>query len=164
MAPPKKTIEQYEAEAEQAGECLIHPAARAARKVYQLRHGTIDNPKLAVCHTCDNPKCIEDKHHWLGSWGDNVRDAVAKGRHSCFKNCAKKGEGFRGGSHSDTTKKKIGQASKRLWASYTNEERAKRVEHLLGNTNSVGKKHNEAFKEKQRANASKRARISGRFI
>lgn len=83
MAPLSKTVSQYESEAEVVGDCLIHESAGAARKVYIRRHGNIPSD-VAVCHTCDNPKCILDAHHFIGSWKDNVRDAVIKGRHSCF--------------------------------------------------------------------------------
>ena len=81
-----KPLEVYEAEAkwDLDGVCLIHPTHGVARRVYQLRHGQLLT-KQYVCHHCDNPFCIRDDHHFLGSCGDNVRDAVAKGRHSCCK-------------------------------------------------------------------------------
>jgi len=33
-----------------------------------------------VLHTCDNPKCQNPKHHFVGTSKDNVLDMVAKGR------------------------------------------------------------------------------------
>lgn len=118
MSPPRKTLAQYEAEATATPEgCLLHPSAGAARKVYVLRHGALPS-NIAVCHRCDTPTCIADAHHFPGTWADNVRDAVAKGRHSCFKNGAKKGEmrpGF-GKLRDPAANAKISEGLRRAWA------------------------------------------------
>lgn len=49
------------------------------RLAYQLATG--DDPgDLFVCHSCDNKRCCNPAHLFLGTNGDNQRDASAKGR------------------------------------------------------------------------------------
>jgi len=53
---------------------------RAAHKVaWELTHGEIPNG-LWVLHTCDNAKCVNPNHLYLGTSADNVRDRVERDR------------------------------------------------------------------------------------
>ena len=51
----------------------------ASRVSYILYKGT-DPGDLFVCHTCDNPKCVNPDHLFLGTNQDNVEDRKRKGR------------------------------------------------------------------------------------
>jgi len=48
-------------------------------RAWVLAHGPVP-PGMVVCHACDVPLCVNVDHLWLGTQGDNVRDAIAKGR------------------------------------------------------------------------------------
>lgn len=53
----------------------------AHRAAYLLANGVLSDG-LKVCHSCDNPLCINPRHLFLGTQGDNVRDCKQKGRNN----------------------------------------------------------------------------------
>lgn len=55
---------------------------RVHRTIYQVFHGVKLDSKTAVCHSCDERRCIEITHLWRGTWQDNLRDCAAKNRHT----------------------------------------------------------------------------------
>lgn len=49
------------------------------RFVFESHNGEI--PKgMMICHKCDNPKCVNIHHLFMGTCKDNVQDCVRKGR------------------------------------------------------------------------------------
>jgi hypothetical protein len=52
----------------------------AHRIGYELFNGMINDKKTLCCHICDNRKCCNPNHIFLGSNRDNILDAVKKRR------------------------------------------------------------------------------------
>ena len=52
---------------------------RIHRLVWTKAYGEIP-AGMSICHSCDNPACVNIQHLWLGSDADNVHDRDRKGR------------------------------------------------------------------------------------
>jgi hypothetical protein len=53
---------------------------RATHVAWELSTGGPVPDGKMMCHTCDNPRCVNPAHLFPGTMSDNIKDAVAKGR------------------------------------------------------------------------------------
>ena len=94
-------LKRFWSKVDQSGDCWLWTSGRRNRKGYgsfklggkagrnYLAHHisyaiTKGEPgDEAVCHSCDNDRCVNPDHLWTGTNLDNIQDRVIKGRSFC---------------------------------------------------------------------------------
>lgn len=59
---------------------LNNRAMAASRASWIIHNGPITVPKLVVRHTCDNPRCVNPGHLIIGTYRQNSKDCIERGR------------------------------------------------------------------------------------
>lgn len=122
-------IAKLEAAEGPSRECVIWPRAKdnkgrgriwvggrlklAHRAVWEEANGPIEAGKM-LCHTCDNPSCVNLAHLYVGTHADNMRDMKQRRRAHFAKNPeAGRAAGLKLG-HSNTWAKNEGNPRAKL--------------------------------------------------
>lgn len=122
------------------------PWGRANRAMVHAVSGKEVDSKLKVCHACDEPRCVNPKHLFVGTQADNIRDMHAKGRRGYVYPSPQRGDDHWLVKHPERRQ----EAAAKARAGITEESHAK-----VGAANR-GRKHTELARENMRQSALRR--------
>lgn len=113
------------------------------RATFELFKGEIPNGYL-VCHSCDNPSCVNPDHLFVGTQLDNMLDCKSKGRtkKATATHCGK-GHPY---NKENTIHTKIGRACRACHRASSLRQYYKTKETFLGNTRSIGPQQSSKIK------------------
>lgn len=57
----------------------------AHRVAWEIIHRVIIPSGMEICHSCDNPSCVNPSHLWIGTHKENCDDRDRKGRNKSFQ-------------------------------------------------------------------------------
>lgn len=82
----------------------------AHRISYILHYGAVPSGRPLICHSCDNPPCINPAHLFAGTPRDNTRDSIQKGRWGWWRGTdwENRGRGMRNGAYTHPESRHFG--------------------------------------------------------